>query len=112
VEPDARVRTEEVDDEAAVGAAAGGVAEVSHAVGRVRDGEQELVRRRHVDADVARVAQRIPEVEQGLVPPARGAGLRRGQEGAAPDALDEENAGGGDQCRASHGGARHRWHYR
>jgi hypothetical protein len=80
------VRTEEVDDEAAVGAAAGGVAEIRHAVGRLREGEQELVRRRLVDAEVARVAQRVPEVEHGLEP--------LGAAGSEEETGDEQEANG------------------
>jgi hypothetical protein len=95
------VRTEEVDDEAAVGAAAGGVAEVGHAVGRLREGEQELVRRRLVDADVARVAQRVPEVEHGLEPAVAGADADAAA--SQEEAGDEQEANGAHQGSAIHG---------
>jgi hypothetical protein len=62
------VRTDEVNDEAAVGAAAGGVAEVVHAVGQARRGE---VVRDAVHHQVAGVHQGVPEVEDGRVLPRR-----------------------------------------
>jgi len=72
------------------------VAEVGHAVGRLREGEQELVRRRLVDADVARVAQRVPEVEHDLEPAVAGAGM--GQEEAG-----NEQETNGAQGSGKHG---------
>ena len=53
-----------VDDEAAVGAAAGGLAEVGLAVGQARGGED---LRRAVLDEVAGVGQRVPEAEQARV---------------------------------------------
>ena len=49
------MRTDKVDDEAAVGAAARVVAKVGHAVGETGDD------------DVAGVGERVAEVEQGIV---------------------------------------------
>jgi len=95
------VRTEEVDDEAAVGAAAGGVAEVGHAVGRLRESEHEVVRRRLVDANVARVAQRVPEVEQGLKPAVAGAGADDATAASQEEAGDEQEANGAAQSSSS-----------
>jgi hypothetical protein len=64
---DSRVRellTEEVDDDAAVAAAAGGRAEVGLAVGRLGEGD---LRRLAVGAEVARVRDGVAEVEDGIV---------------------------------------------
>jgi hypothetical protein len=69
--------TQEVDDEAAVGAAAGGLAEEGHPVGRARGGER---LGRAVDDEVAGVGERVPEAEDGrvrLLAPGRGAGGRQ-----------------------------------
>jgi hypothetical protein len=57
--------TDEIDDEAAVGAPAGGVAEVGLAVGRARGGE---VVRDALRDQVAGVHQRVPETEHRAVP--------------------------------------------
>lgn len=66
-----------VDDEAAVRAAAGGLAEVGLAVGQARGGEDF---RRAVLDEVAGVGQRVPEVEERMVDPlgSRLPGFRRG----------------------------------
>jgi hypothetical protein len=63
-----RRRTEVVDDEATVGAPAGGSAEVGLAVGQPRGGED--VRGAVLD-EVAGIGQRVPEVEQRVVLPLR-----------------------------------------
>uniref|UniRef100_A0A0A9GIH2 Uncharacterized protein n=1 Tax=Arundo donax TaxID=35708 RepID=A0A0A9GIH2_ARUDO len=56
--------SKEVDDEAAVGAPASGLAEEGHPVGRARGGER---LGRAVDDEVACVRERVPEAEDGLV---------------------------------------------
>jgi hypothetical protein len=64
---DSRLRelpTEEVDDDAAVAAAAGGHAEVGLAVWRLGEGD---LRRLAVGAEVARVRDGVAEVEDGIV---------------------------------------------
>jgi hypothetical protein len=58
-----RTRTDEVNDEAAVGPAAGGAVEEGLAVGRVRHG----ARRRGVADEVARVDERVAEREEMAV---------------------------------------------
>ncbi|BAS71016.1 Os01g0214901, partial [Oryza sativa Japonica Group] len=58
------LRTDEVDDEAAVGATPGGVPEVRHPVRQPRRGE---VVRDAIHDEVAGVHQRVPEVEDGRV---------------------------------------------
>jgi hypothetical protein len=86
------MHTEEVDDEAAVGAAAGGLAEEGHPVRRAGGGER---LGRAVDDDVARVGERVAEAEDGpvrlLAPPRRGESRRR----------REEQQRGGDEERRS-----------
>jgi hypothetical protein len=67
--------TDEIDDEAAVGAPACRVAEVGLAVGEARGGE---VVRDAVRDEVAGVHQRVPEIEHRAVPPRR---LRRRESG-------------------------------
>ena len=84
-------RTEEVDDEAAVGAAAGGLAEEGHPVGRARGGER---LGRAVDDEVAGVGERVAEAEDGpvrLPAPGRGAGGRHRRDERGGE-QDEERA--------------------
>jgi hypothetical protein len=57
--------TYEINDEAAIGAAAGGLAEVGHAIGVLGSGEDV---RDAIDYQIADVDQRISKVEDGGVP--------------------------------------------
>ena len=90
-EASAQYSTEEVDDEAAVGAAAGGLAEEGHPVGRARGGER---LGRAVDDEVAGVGERVAEAEDGpvrLPAPGGGAGGRHRRDERGGE-QDEERA--------------------
>ena len=71
-------RTQEVDDDAAVGAAACRGAEVGLAVGRLGEGD---LRRPAVGAQVAGICDGVAEVEDGTVVLRRGEHPRRAEQG-------------------------------
>lgn len=93
--------TEEVDDEAAIGAASGGLAEEGHPVGRARGGERLWGA---VDDEVAGVGERVAEAEDGpvrlLAPGRGGAGgrHRRQNRGGEHEEKEEPRRVGGGHC--------------
>jgi hypothetical protein len=85
--------TDEVDDEAAVGVAAGGAAEEGGAVGRARDGVKDAVLGKDGGV-VAGVGEGVAEAEDGVVAP-RGEAVQGGgdQRPCPSQVRDEEEEG-------------------
>ena len=99
------LRTDEVDDEAAVGVAAGGAAEEGGAVGWARDKVEDGVGGED-DGVVAGVGEGVAEAEDGVVAPGGEAcgGGRRDQRPCPSQVRDQEEQQNGARQLAHLGG--------
>jgi hypothetical protein len=80
---------DEIDDEAAIGVAAGGAAEEGGAVGSACDGVGDAVLGEDGGV-VAGVGERVPEAEDGVVAPGREAGQGGGDQCPCPSKVRDE----------------------